>query len=390
LREKFFISLVFAVFSNAAYAQSSSSSANALEIKLTSVEFALQCDGDNLMQQHDADANLILDNQLIKSLADLNIRASRLSAEKEFATPRFSTADEKISPETVSLENSIFTSRSSELNSNIEIFEARKVQATNEIDEIKIEIVTAQNALELLRRELSVLEPLVRNGLAPETRLIALQREEENSLGRVNMANKRQGRVASVIIELDELINKTRNQYVMRAAIELEKIKADIHEIQTKIQIRNKNKNTESFKTEVYLFSAITPKVTSLSHPSFEFLNYSNGAIGFSDHNGQTSYKLLSKTNEKWKLEYFDDGKLVAHSCTDVTPSIEPLNYFSSVNIRRKFYEEKLDLANGFKARIADFQERLEEACTLLSVEAPMVYSKLKGRAVTSGNRVCE
>ena len=56
---------------------------------------------------------------------------------------------------------------------------------------LKIQFETTSNGLALIRREISTLEPLVKSGLAPETRLIALKRDEEASIGQANSSRKR-------------------------------------------------------------------------------------------------------------------------------------------------------------------------------------------------------
>ena len=70
-----------------------------------------------------------------------------------------------------------------------------RLQKLNEIQELKIQYETAANGLALIRREITTLEPLVKNGLAPETRLIALQREEEAGIGQANTAESAQKRL---------------------------------------------------------------------------------------------------------------------------------------------------------------------------------------------------
>ena len=64
-------------------------------------------------------------------------------------------------------------------NTKTAILEQRRIQKINEIQELKIQFQTSQNSLALIRREIATIEPLVKSGLAPETRLIALQRDEE-------------------------------------------------------------------------------------------------------------------------------------------------------------------------------------------------------------------
>jgi adhesin transport system membrane fusion protein len=73
---------------------------------------------------------------------------------------------------------------------------------------------TAANGLALIRREISTLEPLVKSGLAPETRLIALKREEEASIGSASSCGKRdKKRLLSGLDEIDEQLKAEQQAY---------------------------------------------------------------------------------------------------------------------------------------------------------------------------------
>ena len=61
------------------------------------------------------------------------------------------------------------------MNTKAAILDQRRLQKLNEVQELKIQYEAASNGLALIRQEISTLEPLVRSGLAPETRLIALK-----------------------------------------------------------------------------------------------------------------------------------------------------------------------------------------------------------------------
>ena len=95
-------------------------------------------------------------------------------------------------PNAVSTELALYRARLDDLNTKSAILEQRRIQKLNEIQELKIKFNTASNGLALIRREIGTLEPLVKSGLAPETRLIALKREEEASIGNANSAESGQ------------------------------------------------------------------------------------------------------------------------------------------------------------------------------------------------------
>ena len=50
------------------------------------------------------------------------------------------------------------------------------VQREQQIEEIKVNVITAEDTIKLLEKQVSIIEPLVKSGLSPETELLALQR----------------------------------------------------------------------------------------------------------------------------------------------------------------------------------------------------------------------
>ena len=108
--------------------------------------------------------------------------------EVDGSVPEFPDLLFESAPATVSTELALFQARLDDLSAKSSILEQRRLQKLNEIEELQIQFQTAQNGLELIRREIETVEPLVKSGLAPETRLISLQREEEAALGRANSA----------------------------------------------------------------------------------------------------------------------------------------------------------------------------------------------------------
>ena len=124
------------------------------------------------------DAKTQLD-QAQKRFSSLSIKLVRLQAEVDGTEPDFSDDLMMIAGSAVITELALFNARKNDLLTKIAILEQRKVQKLHEIQELKIQVQTASNGLDLIRSEIRKVEPLVRTGLAPETRLIALRREEE-------------------------------------------------------------------------------------------------------------------------------------------------------------------------------------------------------------------
>ncbi len=145
--------------------------------------------GELLFDIDPIDAKTQLD-QAQKRYSTLSVKSIRIKAEVENSTPNFSQSIMEAAPNAVSTELALYRARLDDLNTKSAILEQRRIQKLNEIEELKIQFNTASNGLALIRREIDTLEPLVKSGLAPETRLIALKREEEASIGSANSAGK--------------------------------------------------------------------------------------------------------------------------------------------------------------------------------------------------------
>ena len=190
--------------------------------------------GDLLFDIDPVDAKTQLD-QIQKRYASLQIKAIRLKAEVDDASPSFPEALIEAAPTAISTELALFQARRDDLNSKSAILEQRRLQKLNEIQELKIQFETSQNGLKLLRREIETLEPLVRAGLAPETRLLALQREVEAAVGQSNSAESGQKRILAGLDEIDEQLKAEQQAYVTSALTDLSTIEAEIAELSARI-----------------------------------------------------------------------------------------------------------------------------------------------------------
>ena len=174
-------------------------------------------------------------DQAQKRYSSLVIKSLRLRAEVEGTNPEFSQQLIEAAPNAVSTELALYRARLDDLNTKSAILEQRRLQKLNEIQELKIEFQTASNGLALIRREISTLEPLVKSGLAPETRLIALQRDEETSLGNANSAESAQIRLLSGLDEIKEQLNAEQQTYKTSALTDLSAIEGELAELTARI-----------------------------------------------------------------------------------------------------------------------------------------------------------
>ena len=190
--------------------------------------------GQLLFDIDPVDAKTQLD-QAQKRFATLTVKSVRLKSEVDDTTPKFSQSLVEAAPNAVSTELALYRARLDDLNTKSAILDQRRIQKINEIQELKIQFQTASNGLALIRREISTLEPLVNSGLAPETRLIALKREEEASVGKANTAQSGQKRLASGLDEIDEQLKAEQQAYKTSALTDLSTIEGELAELKARI-----------------------------------------------------------------------------------------------------------------------------------------------------------
>lgn len=190
--------------------------------------------GDVLFDIDPVDAKAQLE-QAEKRFASLSIKVIRLKAEVAKTTPEFPAELIEEAPNAVTTELALFKARLDDLNTRSAILEQRRLQKLNEVQELKIQYQTATNGLNLIRREIATIEPLVKTGLAPETRLITLQREEEKAMGSANSAESSQIRVAAGLDEIDQQLNAEKQSYITSALTDLSAIEGEIAELTARI-----------------------------------------------------------------------------------------------------------------------------------------------------------
>lgn len=189
--------------------------------------------------------------QAQKRQLSLKIKSIRLKAEIDGKTPEFEDSIMEAAPTSVSTELALYRARLEDLRTKSAILEQRRLQRLNEVEELKIRFRTAENGLALIQREINTIEPLVKTGLAPETRLIALQREEEASIGSMNAAQSAQKRIAAGLDELDQQLTAERQAYVTSALTDLSAIESEIAELAARIPALQSRVDRTSVKSPV-------------------------------------------------------------------------------------------------------------------------------------------
>lgn len=188
-------------------------------------------EGDLLFEIDPIYAQAELDRTRTRLLA-LQIREDRLQAEIEGKEYRAATDHAAKAPEIVGGETSLYNSRITQLNSETTILQQQRQQRLQELSKAEIRLKTSQEMADLLGKELAVIEPLVREKIAPETRLLELQRNIQNNVGEQQAAESAILQAKSAISEVELQIENARQNYKLKALEEITQILSEKEQLQ--------------------------------------------------------------------------------------------------------------------------------------------------------------
>lgn len=179
--------------------------------------------GDVLFEIDPIDANSEL-NQIMVRISALKIKETRLKAELsriDFVIP------EEISPnlsQIVDSERDLFFAKKADLQGKISVFDQRLEQQNKELEEIAASKFTSENTVELLRKEVEFIEPMVQQNIASKPRLLALQRELEAATGQIEKLKISETKTKSIIKQLKNEVESTRLSYKLASMEELNQV----------------------------------------------------------------------------------------------------------------------------------------------------------------------
>ena len=193
-------------------------------------ENTVVAEGDILFEIDPVDASSEL-NRLAQRLAGLDIKETRLRAEiegGEFIIPADLNAR---SPMVAMTEQSLFAARRAELSGQLAVLEQRLQQRQQDLRSAETTVGTAERTAGFLEEEIAVVEPLVRDNIAPATRLLELQRQLEQARGERDRALVSIDQARSGMQELETEIANARANYSLRAMDELNTVVAEQSEL---------------------------------------------------------------------------------------------------------------------------------------------------------------
>lgn len=187
--------------------------------------------GDVLFEIDPIDASSEL-NRTLQRQAALEIKEIRLRTEiagENLSVPADLRA---LAPSVAASEESLFQARRTELNGALAILEQRLVQRQQDLVDAQAAIETHENTQNLLTQEIDIMAPLVEQAIAPETRLLELRREFENSRGAQASARASEAGAQAGIQEIESEIQNQRDAYILTSMEELSSTVAELAELE--------------------------------------------------------------------------------------------------------------------------------------------------------------
>lgn len=187
-------------------------------------------EGEVLFEIDPVDASSEL-NRLSQRLAALDIKELRLRAEIEggdFVIPADLNAR---SPMVALTEQSLFAARRAELAGTLAVLEQRLQQRQQDLWGAEAVVGTSERTAALLEEEIAVVAPLVKDNIAPATRLLELQRELERTKGEGDRAMVSIEQARSGIRELETEIENAKANYSLKSKDEINTVVAEQSEL---------------------------------------------------------------------------------------------------------------------------------------------------------------
>ncbi len=191
--------------------------------------------GQELMRLDDTRfASNFRENEL--KYMSLLAKAARLQA--EVAQQPYKAPDEvmKHHPEIAQREQLLYTSQQSELQSSVQVMQQQKVQAQQQLSETRSHKAQLERSYALLRRELTMSEPLAKSGAISEVELLRLRRNVNDLKGEMDASSLAIPRLESSISEVDHKIDELKITFRTKAQSQLNETQSDLSALSENIR----------------------------------------------------------------------------------------------------------------------------------------------------------
>jgi len=185
---------------------------------------------DVLLKIDNLKSSSTYDSSQYKS-AELRARIVRLRAESTGGVFAPSAADMQAIPMQIMQERSLYTSNKERLESQISSLNDQYQQKQNELLEAQGHISEQKHALDLIREEVAISEPMVAQGIKPRVEFLKLQREYSDVNERYNAVRASIPRLKSAINEISSKIREARSEYVSKARLDLNEASTEVQRV---------------------------------------------------------------------------------------------------------------------------------------------------------------
>ncbi len=190
--------------------------------------------GDILFEIDPIDAKTLYD-QALQRLSTLKIKVIRLNAEILDEEPKFTEDLIEFSSAVVTGERALYNAKRADLNAQLAVLKQRLMQREQQIQEVKVSIETAEETLALVQKQISILDPLVKQGLSPENDLLSLYRQAKDFEGKKQTSEASLIRMRSSIEETQQEISSLLQSYRTKSQTELSSIVSEIAEVEYRL-----------------------------------------------------------------------------------------------------------------------------------------------------------
>lgn len=188
--------------------------------------------GDTLLQLDNTLFASSFSESKIRSM-QLSARAQRLQAEAfEKPLSAAKNLDNPLMQDLFEREYQLYQARQQQLQTQEAILQAQIEQHKIELREAYSQEAQLKRSYALLSREIDMMRPLVKQGIASEVDLLKLQREENDAAGRLTTVRNRIPRLQSVISEAQNTLKQAREEFRNQAHEQLNEVLAEISQIE--------------------------------------------------------------------------------------------------------------------------------------------------------------
>ncbi len=160
--------------------------------------------------------------------SQLQVKAARLKAEADgeaFPEEKLRTNMPK---HEVDVEKDLYLARQQELSSSNEVIRQQVTQKQQELSELKAKSQQLRRSYNLLKKELDLTQPLVKQGAVSRVELLRLQRQANDLDGELQAAKLSKPRIEASLVELEQKLTAADSAFRSKAQAEYNEVQAEL------------------------------------------------------------------------------------------------------------------------------------------------------------------